>query len=435
MADPIAQSFTLKEPAYISEVHLAFSTKDADKGYAVQIRNMVNGYPGSTIFAHTSLAPSDIDVSTDSSIYTAFIFDNVLQYAANVEYCFIGIPQGNNTNYNLYAAEVSTVDLLTSMRINTQTASGVLFHSPNGRTWEPWTKRDLKYRIYKSNFENSCQIYWTNLTGVQASSLVLAVEEFIGAGTSAIWSYSLDTGTTWIPFMPGINTDLGEIITQVQLRVDVTSLGGNYQVISRFAGILLLYHDATGYYVGNDELFTDPLAYPNKITVYLDLDVDSVGAGGTLRNVTPYASIDDGVTLFEVPLKSGYTATAASVEPYYTYCFETPDEATITGATNAEPIVVTSAGHGFTDNMIVTVAAVEGNTNANGDWVVTDATADTFKLYDVDGNAAAGNSNYTTGGTIIMKEFNQVREFIKLSTSNRALTPKCMNPTFIESRV
>ena len=434
MSDPLAQSFILKEPAYISEVHLAFATKDSSVGYAVQIRNMVNGMPGSIIHAHKELTSAEITTSTDSSVYTEFIFDNVLQYAANVEYCFLGLPQGNNTGYNLYASELSTIDMLTSTRIETQSASGVLFHSPNGRTWEPWTKRDLKYRLVKSNFENNCQVYWKNLTGVQASILVLAVDEFLGAGTNAIWSYSIDTGTTWIPFSPGIDTELGEIITQVQLRVDVTSLGGNYQVIDKFAGILFLYHNETGWYVGNDELFTDALNYPNKITVYLDIDAYGTNGDG-ITSVTPYASIDDGETLFELPVKDGYTAVAASVEPFYTYQFETPDEATITAASNAEPIVITSNEHGYTDNMIVTIASVEGNTNANGDWVVTNATADTFELYTTAGVASVGNSAYTTGGTIVMKEFTQVREYIKLETTNRALTPKVMNISFIESRV
>jgi hypothetical protein len=244
----------------------------------------------------------------------------------------------------------------------------------------------------------------------------------------------LDGGTTWIPFRAGVNTDLGEIITQLQLRVDVTSLGGNYQVANQFAGILLLYHDAEGWYIGNDELFTDPLAYPNKITVYLDIDAYGTNGAG-ITSVTPYASIDDGATMFELSQKIGYTATAASVEPYYTYCFETPDEATITDASNAEPIVITSADHGFTDGMIVTITGVTTNTNANGDWVVTDKTDNTFKLYTTAGVASVGNGAYGTGGTVVMKEFSQVREYVKLETSNRALTPKVMNPTFIESRV
>jgi hypothetical protein len=41
----------------------------------------------------------------------------------------------------------------------------------------------------------------------------------------------------------------------------------------------------------------------------------------------------------------------------------------ITGATNATPIVVTfTAGHGLTDGKRIAIAAVTGNTGANGEW-------------------------------------------------------------------
>jgi hypothetical protein len=438
--EPLAQSFTLKEPAYIAEVHLAFATKHSTLGYTVQIRNMVNGYPGTTVFASKHLSSDNILLSTDSSVYTEFHFDNVLKYSANVEYCFIGLPEGSNTGYNLYAFELSTIDLLTGVRLTAQQeSSGVLFHSPNNTTWEPWTKRDLKYKLIKSNFENNCQIYWTNLTGIQAHSLALAVQEFVGGGVNSIWSCQVrnaDTGvySGWIPFNPSINTALLSEIDQVQLRVDVTSLGGNYQVIAKFAGILLLYHNAEGWYIGNDELFTDDLTYPNKITVYLDLDTDGTNGAG-VRSVTPYASIDDGLTMFELPLKENYTPVGASVEPFVTYCFETPDEATVIGASNTSPIVISSPLHGYKDNMVALIYGVEGNVNANGIWRVTNATDNTFELYSPSGVISVGSGAYTTGGTIVMNEFNRVREFVKLTTSNRAVTPKVMNPTFIEGRV
>lgn len=73
---------------------------------------------------------------------------------------------------------------------------------------------------------------------------------------------------------------------------------------------------------------------------------------------------------------------------------------TITGATNASPIVVTSTAHGFTNGMIVTVASVGGNTNANGNWRVMNAASNTFELYYTDGvTPSSGNSAYTSGGT------------------------------------
>ncbi len=66
----------------------------------------------------------------------------------------------------------------------------------------------------------------------------------------------------------------------------------------------------------------------------------------------------------------------------------------VTGATNAAPIVVTSALHGLTAGMSVTVASVGGNTAANGTFIISAATTNTFTLF-----GSTGNSNYTSGGT------------------------------------
>lgn len=65
----------------------------------------------------------------------------------------------------------------------------------------------------------------------------------------------------------------------------------------------------------------------------------------------------------------------------------------ITGATQATPIVVTSAGHGLATNQGVVISGVGGNTAANGTWIVTFIDANTFSL-----NASVGNAAYTSGG-------------------------------------
>lgn len=77
----------------------------------------------------------------------------------------------------------------------------------------------------------------------------------------------------------------------------------------------------------------------------------------------------------------------------------------VTGATNATPIVVTTAAHGLADGDPVTIASVGGNTNANGNFFVkitTVGSSTTFGLYsDKDlTTAVAGNSAYTSGGTV-----------------------------------
>jgi hypothetical protein len=70
------------------------------------------------------------------------------------------------------------------------------------------------------------------------------------------------------------------------------------------------------------------------------------------------------------------------------------DSGTITGATNAAPIVITSANHKLTTGTRVTISGVGGNTAANGSWTITSIDANTFSL-----TGSSGNGNYTSGGT------------------------------------
>jgi hypothetical protein len=66
----------------------------------------------------------------------------------------------------------------------------------------------------------------------------------------------------------------------------------------------------------------------------------------------------------------------------------------VTGATNATPIVISVATHGYSNGDGIQIAAVGGNTAANGDWSIANVTAGTFELVDSSGNGA-----YTSGGT------------------------------------
>lgn len=68
---------------------------------------------------------------------------------------------------------------------------------------------------------------------------------------------------------------------------------------------------------------------------------------------------------------------------------------TVTGATNKTPIVITtSSAHGLSSGAKVKIAGVGGNTDANGVFTVSVATATTFRL-----QGSSGNGTYTGGGT------------------------------------
>lgn len=67
----------------------------------------------------------------------------------------------------------------------------------------------------------------------------------------------------------------------------------------------------------------------------------------------------------------------------------------ITGATNATPIVITSNAHGLSNGDLVGIQDVGGNTAPNGKiWTVQSVAANTFALL-----ASTGSGAYTAGGT------------------------------------
>ncbi len=69
-------------------------------------------------------------------------------------------------------------------------------------------------------------------------------------------------------------------------------------------------------------------------------------------------------------------------------------DTTITGGTNAGPIVITSVAHGYETGDMLQISGVVGLTAANGQFVITKLTADTYSL-----NNSKGNAAYSSGGT------------------------------------
>jgi hypothetical protein len=69
------------------------------------------------------------------------------------------------------------------------------------------------------------------------------------------------------------------------------------------------------------------------------------------------------------------------------------DTGSVTGATNASPVVFTAANHGLTSGFVVTVSGVTGNNGANGSGVVTVIDVNTFTIAGLNGTGA-----YVSGG-------------------------------------
>ncbi len=80
----------------------------------------------------------------------------------------------------------------------------------------------------------------------------------------------------------------------------------------------------------------------------------------------------------------------------------------VTGATNASPIVITTATHGLTTGDYASITGVLGNTAANGTWNITVLSSTTFSLI-----GSAGNAAYTSGGIVQGGDLGQVDKIIQ----------------------
>ena len=116
----------------------------------------------------------------------------------------------------------------------------------------------------------------------------------------------------------------------------------------------------------------------------------TVGAnGGGEYDMTFHVSISSSSAASEMVIAMGIT-------------LNTPID--VTAATNATPIVVTSVAHGLLNGDMTTIVGATGNTGANGDWIVTAKTDDTFTLIDLTGTNSVGNGVYdASSGDVTIK--------------------------------
>jgi Flp pilus assembly protein TadG len=143
----------------------------------------------------------------------------------------------------------------------------------------------------------------------------------------------------------------------------------------------------------------------NDIEVALVLDTTGSMAGQKITDLKAAAN-----ELIKIVVKDNQTPfyTKVAIVPYSmgvnvgAYADQVrgplPGPKTITGATKANPVVITAAGHGFINGDKVSITGVNGMTNLNGKiFTVTEKTTDTFKLSGVDGR---NYTSYASGGTV-----------------------------------
>ena len=192
------QSFLVEDETgvFLTRCDVYFRTKDdMDIPVVFQIRSMKDGLPSQHVlpFSEVVLDPNDVNISSDGSVATSFVFKApVYLEGGNQEYAIA--LASNSTKYQVYVSRVGENDLLTQTFISNQPYLGSLFKSQNASTWEPSQWEDLKFNLYRADFidSGSVEFYSPELTPgnnqvatLQPNSLEVKSREVrVGLGTT-----------------------------------------------------------------------------------------------------------------------------------------------------------------------------------------------------------------------------------------------------------
>lgn len=214
--DPLAQSFQFDQTRLLTSVGLFFSAKDANKSITVQVRNMVNGYPGTEVFEEKVLKPSEVKISTDGTAETCVIFDNPVMCEVGRQYCVTIMSDSDVPS--MFIADLGQTDIRTKQTVaRNPYAPGVLFSSSNAITWTAHQSAKLKFNLYTARFHPEGVIQFNPIHNLGADKVMILADQLTPSNTGAEWEIKINNGQ-FEPIGPWIDVNLNEVANTVELQ-------------------------------------------------------------------------------------------------------------------------------------------------------------------------------------------------------------------------
>jgi hypothetical protein len=153
--DPLAQSFACDEATgtFLTKVEIFFESKDPLIPVTCQLRTMELGTPTKNIlpFSSVTLNPDKVNISSNGAVPTTFTFESPVYIENNQEYAIVLLS--NSTSYRVWISRLGERDIITENVVETQPTLGSLFKSQNASTWSPSQFEDLKFKLYRAEFD------------------------------------------------------------------------------------------------------------------------------------------------------------------------------------------------------------------------------------------------------------------------------------------
>lgn len=220
ITDPIAQSFQFDMDQYVTGVGLYFYDKHPDEPITVQVRNMVNGYPGTTVYAEKTILASGIKTSTTGIQETKVMFDNPVYCNANEGYCFTILSDSDVDS--IWIAETTKEDVTSKTIVSKNPfLNGTMFSSSNAITWTAHQAADIKFNLYGLKFNSTSKVKFKTINDISLDRIELMSDESIPAGCSIQWQYSINGGE-FLPIEAYNSRDLTELAESIQVQALLT---------------------------------------------------------------------------------------------------------------------------------------------------------------------------------------------------------------------
>lgn len=166
--DPLAQTFLIEQKGgcFLTKVDVFFATKDEKIPVTLELREVVNGYPGKRVlpFSRVTLKPEQVSISANTvtldgvsvnkyDTATTFTFPSPVYVQEGTEYAIVLASDSNA--YKVWISQVGDTMPGTARTISEQPYLGSLFKSQNASTWTADQTQDLKFVLYRAKFDTS----------------------------------------------------------------------------------------------------------------------------------------------------------------------------------------------------------------------------------------------------------------------------------------
>jgi hypothetical protein len=201
--DPLAQTFLVdcKGGAFLSKVDLFFASKDGNIPVTIEIREVVNGYPGRRIlpFSRVTVKSKNVKLSGtkvdtfDGVRYpkydtpTTITFPSPVYVKDKTEYALVILSDSNQ--YKVWISQMGDKIPASNDTISKQPYLGVLFKSQNASTWTASQDQDLKFTIWRANFNTSVtgNVVLTNNLPPKIDLMSDPIQTLAGSSTVRVW--------------------------------------------------------------------------------------------------------------------------------------------------------------------------------------------------------------------------------------------------------